>query len=37
MAVLLNIRADFPHFGSKIVEHSRYLPVEQPYALRVTW
>src|SRR5258708_38925247 len=25
-----NIRADFPRFGSKIVEHSRYLP-SMPY------
>ncbi len=27
MAVLFNIRADFPCFGSKIVDHSRYLPL----------
>jgi len=26
MVVLLNIRADFPHFTLKTVEHSRYLP-----------
>jgi hypothetical protein len=26
MVELLNIRADFPHFTSRIVEHSRYLP-----------
>jgi hypothetical protein len=27
MVELLNIRADFPHFTSRIVEHSRYLPL----------
>jgi hypothetical protein len=26
MAALLNLHADFPHFGFKSVEHSRYLP-----------
>jgi hypothetical protein len=26
MAVLSNIRADFPGFSLKIVEHSRFLP-----------
>ena len=28
MVVLLNIRADFPHFTPKCAEHSRYLPHE---------
>jgi hypothetical protein len=32
MAVLLNLRADFPHFGLKIVEHSRYLPVSSAHS-----